>query len=99
MNIFITDDDYKRAKANGVCKNTLNNRVRKLKWDKERAITTSVIKVKSFKETIRENYPGIFELCEQNEICYNTFRTRVLRRKWDVYNAATTPVDKRFSNS
>jgi hypothetical protein len=41
--IEITEDDYQRAEANGIKRHTLRNRVRKLKWDKERAINDPIL--------------------------------------------------------
>lgn len=96
MNIFITEKDYERAAANCIPKNTVNARVRKLKWDIEKATTVPVNSWKEFKDKIVTEQ--ILELCKQNGVCYSTLRTRVIRQKWDVYKAATTPVDTRFKS-
>lgn len=41
--IIITEDDYQQAAEKGISRHTLRNRLRKLKWDKERAITEPVM--------------------------------------------------------
>ena len=81
--IYITDEDYKRAEDNGVCRHTLYGRVKKSGWDKEKAITT-----KPFESELT---PWI-EKAKENGINSATFRTRVQKLKWDVEKASTTPI-------
>ena len=89
--IYITPEEYAEAEKNGVCKNTLERRIRTYGWDKERAITTKVQKRDSIgiKEWIKK--------AESNGICKNTFLKRLYFQKWDKERAATQPIDKRYS--
>lgn len=42
MKIYPTDEDYKIAESNGICKKTVDNRWRNLGWAVELAISTPV---------------------------------------------------------
>lgn len=46
--VYITDDDYARAAANGIKHKTLDRRIRNLGWPKERAITEPIMKRDGF---------------------------------------------------
>lgn len=40
--VYITDDDFERAKENGVCKGTLYNRINYLGWDKYKIVVKKI---------------------------------------------------------
>lgn len=42
MNNFISDENYERAAKNGISKNNLDQRVRYLDWEMERATTEPI---------------------------------------------------------
>ncbi|MBM7835916.1 hypothetical protein [Clostridium sardiniense] len=77
---FITDEDYVIAERNGICRSTLESRIRKLGWNKERAVTEKVDKFKAWAKLAEEN--GI-----SKELFY-------MRKKigWSLEAAATLPV-------
>ena len=56
---YITPDDYRIAEENGISKDTLLSRVRKLGWDVDKAITKPVRAKRKFSEeeikTMEEN--------------------------------------------
>ena len=81
---YITPEEYKRAAENGIRKGTLENRIRKCGWDKERAINTPTQK--------RTDYSEWYRIAESNGISKGTFRSRVNKCKWDIERAATEPI-------
>ena len=92
INYYITPAEYELAESMGICKRTLETRVRILGWDKKRATTTPLMTKKDISENLRKYPKEILELAESNGICYNTFYFRVNKLKWDVMRAATTPI-------
>ncbi|WP_338630441.1 hypothetical protein [Clostridium baratii] len=83
FNYYITPEEYAIAERNGIGKDTLESRVRKLGWDKEKAITKKVEK--------RNKYGEWIEVSRRNGINDATFRYRV-RKGWTLEKAATEPV-------
>lgn len=82
---YITQEEYEKAKANGISQRNLEQRIRWYGWSKKRAINTPVKK--------RETIPREFrELAEANGISKSTFYNRVCTQKWDMHKAATEPV-------
>ena len=80
---YITPDDYKIAEENGISKDTLLSRVRKLGWDVDKAITKPVrIKRKFTEEEIKT--------MEENGIDRNTVSCR-LQWGWTLEEAITKP--------
>ena len=80
---YITPDDYKIAEENGISKDTLLSRVRKLGWDVDKAITKPVrIKRKFTEEEIKT--------MEENGIDRNTVSCR-LQWGWALEEALTKP--------
>jgi hypothetical protein len=82
---YITPDDYEAAAQNGVSRKRLETRIRRLAWDKSRAINTP--------PQVKKRIPKeIVELAKQNGICYGTLKCRVNRHGWDLQRAATEPL-------
>lgn len=87
---MLTDEQRKIAKENGIHSATLWNRVNKLGWDIERAITEKYVKQPM-------NVKGVEVSDEQLEIALNNgiSRKRVharLYNGWTVEDTITTPV-------
>lgn len=81
---YITTEDYARAAENGVSASLLSERVRRLCWDKERAITTPP-------KPKRSKIPQeIRNLAEQKGIPFPLLSQRI-RNGWNPKKAATTP--------
>lgn len=89
--IYITPEEYAEAEKNGICRETLNRRIRTYGWDKQKAITTKVRKKKV------DNLKKWIDKAATNGIGKNTFLKRVYFQKWDHEKAATQPIDKRYS--
>ena len=88
---YITPDEYEIAKRNGIPRNTLEQRIRDLLWDKQRAITEPP-------KNMSKGYGEYAKKAEKIGVKSNTFYTRV-KRGWSPERAATTPViktDKKF---
>lgn len=81
---YITDDEYKIAEANGIDKRTLEERIRKQFWDKERAISQPKRK--------RGKYTKWYKIAESNGISRGTFIARVNICGWDYERAATESI-------
>ena len=86
--VYITDDDFQRAKENGICKSTLFNRINYLGWDKETAITTKPLNGGMAK---RHKYKELLEIADKNGIRRRLFYTRI-ERGMTPLEAATTPL-------
>jgi hypothetical protein len=84
---YLQDEDYKVAAQNGICKQTLEQRIRDFAWDKWRAITTPPRPQKSLKEWRK--------IAEQNGIRYPTLQKRMNILGWDPMRAATEPLQDR----
>lgn len=84
-NFYITPEEYEKAQKNGISKKMLEIRIRKLAWDKERAINTPIRKQKTYTKEIKE-------LAGKNGISMATFKSRVNKLGWDIEKAATTPM-------
>lgn len=81
---YITPEEYKLATENGIGKVALENRIRKLGWDKERALTQPTQK----KIDNSKWYP----IAEANGISRKLFLSRINKNKWSPEKAATEPV-------
>lgn len=81
---YITHEDYARAAEYGVSRSLLCERVRRLCWPKERAITTPPTPKRSLIPQI------VRDLAEQNGIPFPLLSQRV-RNGWSLYRAATAP--------
>ena len=80
---YITPEDFEKAKENGIHKDTVITRVRKLGWDVDKAITKPARKKRKFtKEEI--------EIMEENGIDRNTAVCR-LNCGWTVEEAISKP--------
>lgn len=86
MNIYITPEQYDRAKDNGVSYSTLNARVRNYNWDMELAVTTPP-KPRNLGRKIPAEWAGIAEV---NGINYQVFANRLKRLGWAPERAAST---------
>lgn len=83
MPIYISDEEYELAADFGINRNLLNARIRKLGWDRHKALTEPVKK--------RASNAKWKEQAEANGICYSTFINRVHVLGWDREVAATKP--------
>ena len=83
---YITPEEYETAAANGISSSTLEARIRRLGWPKERAITEPPRKSKITRE--------IVELAQRNDIPYQTLYWRIYAG-WAPERAATEPVADR----
>jgi hypothetical protein len=83
---YITPEEYKIAELNGIGKHLLENRVRNLAWEKERAITEPPKK---------QSTPIPLEVREKarmNGIGHGTLRHRVHQKGWSYEKACTEPL-------
>jgi hypothetical protein len=79
----LTDEDFERAKQNGISRDLLKERFYRLFWDKEDCITEPVRKY--------DDYNGWRKECKRlGVVSVFTFDERV-KRGWDIKEAATTP--------
>ena len=80
---YMTPDDYRIAEENGISKDTLLSRVRKLGWDVDKAITTPVRAKRKFtKEEIKT--------MEENGVNQNIAANRMYWG-WNLEEAITKP--------
>ena len=83
---YITPEDYKIAEENGISKDTLLSRVRKLGWDVDKAITKPVRAKRKFTEeeikTMEEN--GVNPNIAAGRMCWG----------WNLEEAITKPKKK-----
>lgn len=86
---YITPDEYRIAKSNGISAFLLEQRIRDLAWDKKRAINEAPQKKKPrIPKEIRER-------ALENGICYQTLRYRIHQLNWDHEKACTQPLQDR----
>jgi len=78
---FISDEEYAIAESNGIRRSTLESRIRKLGWSKERAITEQVDKFKKW-----------VSLAEKNGISRASFYMRKNELGWSLEESATVPI-------
>lgn len=85
---YITDEQYKIAESNGICKCTLKGRVER-GWDMEKAITLPPGSTRKRRKWCDK----ILEIAKSNGIGVSSldYRTRV--NKLSPYKAATTPLN------
>lgn len=82
---YITDEDFARAAQYGVSRSLLSERVRRLCWPKEKAITTPPAPKRSLIPQI------VRDLAEQNGIPFKLLSQRIHAYGWSLYKAATQP--------
>lgn len=82
---YITPEEYKIAAENGICRTTLNSRIRDLAWDKEKAITTPPRMYKRVPKYLVEE-------AQQNGIPYIVLNQRLNILEWDAKKAVTEPI-------
>ncbi|PER27216.1 hypothetical protein CN485_20195 [Bacillus cereus] len=85
---WLTDEEYARAAANGICRKALHYRVYKSdKWELEEALTAPP-------GTVRHHYEGKhykwLKMARENGINKSTFQSR-LDSGWEYHKAATKP--------
>lgn len=80
---YITPEDYKEAAKNGICKDTLETRVRKLGWNVKKATTKEVRKKRKISEELLEK-------AKELGIDRNTISSRI-GYGWSVEEACTKP--------
>ena len=81
---YITPEEYKRALENGICKSTLEGRIRNLGWAKEKAINHPPQR--------RVKRSEWCQIAKENGISEVTFYSRINKYKWNVEKAATEPI-------
>ncbi|PEA85870.1 hypothetical protein [Bacillus thuringiensis] len=79
---YITQDEYKRAERNGICRSTLEYRIRDAMWKREIAITKPPQKTAEWHK--------VKEIALQNNISRNTFEDR-RKRGWSLVDSMTKP--------
>lgn len=90
---YITPEEYKIAESNEISASLLEQRIRSLAWDKERATSEAPQKKKSrIPKEIRER-------ALQNGIGYQTLRDRIHYRGWDHEKACTQPLQNRSAQA
>ncbi len=82
---YITPEEYSMAESNGICRNTLEKRVRDLMWNKKRAITEGPRKLD---RNLDKKY---IELAKNNGINIETFASRITKLGWSQELAAIVP--------
>ena len=80
---YITPEDFEKAKENGIHKDTVLTRVRKVGWDIDRAITKPVRSKRKFTEEQ-------IKIMEENGVDRNTASCR-LKWGWSLEEALTRP--------
>ena len=80
---YITDEEYAIAEKHGISKDTLNFRIRRMGWKKEKALTTKPRKYTNRAKQV--------EIAKANGISRATFYDR-LSDGWKVEDAYTVPV-------
>jgi len=80
---YVSPEDYQTALSNGICADTLENRIRRHGWHKERAITEPPQKRTNLKELVK--------IAEQNGIPYHVIQKRMYDG-WDAERATTQPL-------
>jgi transcriptional regulator with AAA-type ATPase domain len=88
MNIYdwyITPEEYKIAKNNGISKENLEQRIRRYGWNKEKALETPIKKRNKISKKFKD-------MCKKNNITIGTFYSRVYGQEWDMEKAATEPI-------
>ena len=85
--IYITPEEYDLADSNGIDNITVNVRVRRLGWSKEKAINTPIKRRKPSGEVFNE----FVKTAKNNGICYRLFFQRVNVLGWDMDKASMKP--------
>lgn len=80
---YITPQDYEDAEKNGICKDTLETRVRKLGWSVKKAKTKEVRKKYEISEEL-------LEIAKSKGITRGVIADR-LRQGWSIEEACTRP--------
>jgi hypothetical protein len=87
FDFYITPDEYEIAEQNGICKKTLEMRIREYAWDKQRALTEPVRQKREL------DLPNeVIKRAAQNGIEYNLLSQRILQLNWDIEKACTEPL-------
>lgn len=81
---YITPEEYAIAEQNGISARLVTERVRRLAWSVDRAITTP--------PKIHKDRKKWLEIAKQNGISIITFYSRVRKGGMDPEKAATTPI-------
>ncbi|WP_338630440.1 hypothetical protein [Clostridium baratii] len=83
---YITPEEYEIAERNGISERVVCERIRKLAWDKERAITEPII--------TKNKYGNLVNIARENGVSKETFYKR-MKLGWESHRAVTTPVKTR----
>lgn len=81
--IYVTDEEYACALVYGIPKERVDDRIRKLGWSKNKAIT---------QEITRPNLKKWIKIAESNGICRNTFISRHYELGWSLEKASLCPI-------
>lgn len=82
---YISPEEYNQAEKNGICRSTLEDRIRQRGWSKTKAINTPVRGYETWS-------PELIESLKENNIPFSTFTSRIYSLGWDRKKASTTPV-------
>lgn len=85
---YISPQEYKQAKKNGICRSTLEDRIRQRGWSKRKATNKPVRGHETWSKEL-------IEALKDNNISFGTFASRIYALGWDRKKAATTPVRKK----
>ncbi|MCZ8513797.1 hypothetical protein O9H85_15415 [Paenibacillus filicis] len=81
---YITPEEYEEAARNGINRNTLDARIRRYAWVKQRAVTEPV--------QVQKDRTEIKKLMKAHGISYENFKNRTISLGWDDHSAATVPL-------
>lgn len=81
---YITPEEYEQAEANGISKQTLEERIRVYAWDKKRALSTPI-------KELKEIGKGNVKKAESIGVSYSNLRVR-LSNGWSMERATTEPL-------
>ncbi len=81
---YITPEEYAIAEANGIDKLTLDNRVRRCRWNKERAMSEPIKR--------KGRHTKWYKIAKSNGISKGTFSNRINVLGWSCERAATEPI-------
>ena len=86
---YISPEEYIQAEKNGICRSTLEDRIRQRGWSKRKAINTPVRGHETWSKEI-------IEALKENDISCATFASRIYGLGWNRKKAATTPVKHKY---
>ena len=86
---YISPQEYKQAKKNGICRSTLEDRIRQRGWSKRKATNKPVRGHETWSKEL-------IEALKKNNISFGTFASRIYALGWNRKKAATTPAKHKY---